>query len=94
VYNATVLLLGNSCGSAWQLVRAVPAPTPPLKAAILNVTSDFDQVGRGRACRVTAAEHFRGEPAVAQLGGNLLHRAAITCSLTGEECRGIPPLCT
>lgn len=44
MYNATVLLLGNTCGSAWSLVRAVPAPTPPLKAAILNVTSDFDQL--------------------------------------------------
>ncbi|KAL4853524.1 hypothetical protein ACK3TF_005543 [Chlorella vulgaris] len=44
VYNATVLLLGNSCGWAWQTVRSAPAPTPPLKAAILNVTSDFDQL--------------------------------------------------
>jgi hypothetical protein len=57
VYNATVLLLGNSCGWAWQTVRSAPAPTPPLKAAILNVTSDFDQVRRLKAA---AAEAFLG----------------------------------
>ena len=45
MYNAAVLLLGHGAGWAWQALRAVPLPPHPLKAAILNVTSDFDQVG-------------------------------------------------
>ena len=64
-------MLGNSCGWAWQTVRAVPPPTPPLKAAILNVTSDFDQVGQmaggraGCACeRAMPAKQAAGRVAV------------------------------
>lgn len=44
VYNGTLLLLTNSCGWAWTAVRTVPLPLHPLRAAMLNVTADYDQV--------------------------------------------------
>ncbi|PSC74482.1 Heat shock 83-1 [Micractinium conductrix] len=46
VYHTTLALLGSSCSRLWLTVRALPgaAPQPPLKQAILNVTSDFDQL--------------------------------------------------
>ena len=42
-----MLLLGRPCGWAWATVRAVPLPLHPLRAAMLNVTADYDQVGWG-----------------------------------------------
>lgn len=45
-------LLG-SCGVwAWQAMRATPLPVHPLRAAMWNVTADYDQV---RACGVLYA---------------------------------------
>lgn len=43
VYHGLMLLLGNSCGWAWTAVRTVPLPLHPLRAAMLNVTADYDQ---------------------------------------------------
>lgn len=43
VYHGLMLMLGNSCGWAWTAVRTVPLPLHPLRAAMLNVTADYDQ---------------------------------------------------
>ncbi|PRW20410.1 Heat shock 83-1 [Chlorella sorokiniana] len=39
-----MLMLSNSCGWAWTAVRTVPLPLHPLRAAMLNVTADYDQL--------------------------------------------------
>lgn len=44
VYHGLLLMLGNSCGWAWTAVRTVPLPLHPVRAAMLNVTADYDQV--------------------------------------------------
>lgn len=44
MYNATLVLLSRTCGWAWAAVRAVPLPLHPLRAAMLNVTADYDQL--------------------------------------------------
>lgn len=44
VTQAVMLLLGRPCGWAWATVRSVPLPLHPLRAAMLNVTADYDQV--------------------------------------------------
>ncbi|KAL4431505.1 hypothetical protein ABPG75_006761 [Micractinium tetrahymenae] len=44
VYTMSLLLLANTGGRAWGVLRASPAAISPLHAAMLNVTSDYSQL--------------------------------------------------
>lgn len=47
VYTMSLLLLANTGGRAWGVIRTSPAAISPLHAAMLNVTSDYSQACPG-----------------------------------------------